>query len=350
MIDGAVVIDGVVHGYLLEPPDASVAGFTEQVAGMLYHGVHHGFQPRGEAQWILPEERFRHGDDPDLVAAALFEESQNDAAVYHGVPAYGIMKEGGSPLRVGKAMQAAYPGRVFLYGPVSPLQPGVEEEIDRLVEEDGVVGLKLYPMDLVEGRSQGWSMDDPEVAFPIFEHARSRGLRTIAIHKAIPFGPTPMDPFRVGDIDGAAAAFPDLTFEIVHGGFAFLEETAFQLARFPNVVINLEGASAYLINMPRKFAEVLGTFLLNGGADRIVWATGCMAVHPRPFIEAFWNFEMPLDLVEGLGFPPLDTETKRKILGGTMARLLGVEPSALARPPRSASELAPPWSGAAVPA
>jgi len=28
-------------------------------------------------------------------------------------------------------------------------------------------------------------------------------------------------------------AFPELNFEIVHGGMAFLEETAWQIARFP---------------------------------------------------------------------------------------------------------------------
>jgi len=345
MIDDAVVIDGVVHGYRLDPADEATKDFSEGATALLYHGVHNGFQPRGEPQWVLSEARFRRADDPDLLGHALFEESQNDAAVYHGVPAYGIWKEGGSPMRVGRALRDRHPGRVFLYGPVSPLQPDAVEQVDRAVEEDGVAGIKLYPMDVVEGRSQGWRMDDPEVAFPVFERARQRGIRNIAIHKAIPFGPAPMDPFRVADIDGAAASFPDLTFEIVHGGFAFLEETALQVARFPNVVVNLEGASAYLINQPRKFAEVLGTFLLNGGADRIVWATGCVALHPRPFIEAFWDFQMPPDLVEGYGFPPMDRELKRKILGGTMARLLGVDVEDL-RVQRT-RELARPWSAAA---
>jgi hypothetical protein len=45
------------------------------------------------------------------------------------------------------------------------------------------------------------------------------------------------------DIDAAAAAFPALQFEVVHGGFAFIEETAFQLARFANVWVNLETTS-----------------------------------------------------------------------------------------------------------
>jgi predicted TIM-barrel fold metal-dependent hydrolase len=74
-------------------------------------------------------------------------------------------------------------------------------------------------------------MDDPEIAFPLFERALYLGLKAVAIHKAIPLGPVPMDHYRMDDIDAAAAAFPDLQFEIVHGGFAFIEETAFQLVQ-----------------------------------------------------------------------------------------------------------------------
>lgn len=351
MIGDALVIDAVVHGYLMEPASPETARFSEMATATLYHGVHHGFQPR-TGGWTLPEERFRHADDPDLLAAALFAESQNDLVVYHDVPAYGIWQEGGSPLRVGIAMRAAHPDRVALYGAVSPLQPGAVEEVDRLVDEVGVAGLKLYPMDLVDGRSQGWSMSDPEVCFPVLERARARGVRNIAIHKAIPFGPAPMDPFRVADVEGAASAFPDLTFEIVHGGFAFLEETAFLLQRYPNVVINLEGASAFLVHMPRKFAEVIGTFLqFGGGADRIVWATGCVALHPRPFIEAFWAFQMPADLTEGYGYPPLDDAAKRAILGENAARLLGLDAERLraqATERGAPAALAEPWSAGRV--
>ena len=93
-------------------------------------------------------------------------------------------------------------------------------------------------------------------------------------------------------------AFPDLTFEIVHGGFAFLEETDWQLRSFPNVVVNLEGSSSYLMQgAPRRFAELIGTFLRAGGEDRILWSTGCNSHHPRPYIEMFWNFHIPQDMV-----------------------------------------------------
>lgn len=352
-LDDAFVIDAVAHGYNFAPENQK-DGLTQQLADMLYYGIHGGFQPRGQEQWVLEYDRFVHGADPDLLARALFAESQTDACVYHGVPAYGMAIDGGSPLWVGKAMRERYPGRVLLYGPISPWQPGAVEEVDRLVEEDGVVGLKLYPMDIIDGKIENFRMDDPEVAFPIFERAQQKGLRSVAIHKAIPLGAVPSGPFLPTDVEGAAAAFPGLTFEIVHGGFAYLEETAMQLARFPNVAINLEGGAAYICNAPRRFAELIGTFMFWGGAERIVWATGVIATHPRPFVEAFWNFEMPTDLMQDYGFPPLTDEVKRNIFGGNLARILGLDVEAMKGEAANdefarRGELAEPWSGGASP-
>jgi ribosomal protein L13E len=72
-------------------------------------------------------------------------------------------------------------------------------------------------------------------------------------------------------------------------------------------------------------------------------------LHSRFFEEAFWNFEMPQDLIDGYGFPPLTEEVKRKILGLNAARLLGIDVDTLtkqtardefAKPRR----LAEPWS------
>src|SRR5204863_398140 len=79
---------------------------------------------------------------------------------------------------------------------------------------------------------------------------------------ALPPRQVPSAPFDPVDVAGAAVAFPDLTFEVVHGGMAFLEETAWQIQRFPNVCVNLEGSSAYLLQRaPRKFAELIGSLL-----------------------------------------------------------------------------------------
>lgn len=358
MIGDAFVIDAVVHGYDYSDenmrPDAGTVGSL--MATFTYNGFHRAWSPRNEPKWILDEYRFRHATDPDLLGKALFAESWTDVAIYHEVPIWGMFFNGPSPLSVGRAMRERWPGRVLLYGATSPWEPDPLGRIERLVEEDGIVGLKLYPMDIIAGEERAYRMDDPTIAFPIYEKARELGIKSVAIHKAIPLGPVLIPPFRPDDIEQAALAFPDLNFEIVHGGFAFLEETAFQLARFMNVSINLEGTSGFLCNAPRKFAEILGTFLAaGGGADRIIWSSGTMNLHPQPFLEAFWNFQIPEDMVEGYGIPQLTQEMKRQILGGNIARILGLDIEDLKRQFAGDEfsgkrELAEPWTGTAVPA
>src|SRR3546814_8517206 len=61
--------------------------------------------------------------------------------------------------------------------------------------------LPIYPNSWLGSEVRGWHMDDPEVAFPLFERAQALGIKVIAIHKAVPLGPVPMEHYRVDDID-----------------------------------------------------------------------------------------------------------------------------------------------------
>jgi predicted TIM-barrel fold metal-dependent hydrolase len=162
-------------------------------------------------------------------------------------------------------------------------------------------------------------------------------------------GQVPLEPYFPFEVGEAAKAFPQLRFEIVHGGWAFLEETAALIQWYPNISVSLEGTSALLLKAPRKFAEIIGTIMAAGGADRIIWGIGGAVLHSRIFEEAFWSFEFPADLVDGYGIPPLTEEVKRAILGLNAARQLDVEIDELKElfsgdefsKPR---QLSPPWS------
>jgi predicted TIM-barrel fold metal-dependent hydrolase len=354
-LDDVFVIDSTVHGYNVQP-DNNVPGpykerVAEQLASTLWFG-HSKLLPGNDARWALDFESFLRGADPELMGHALFGESQTDMAIYHGTPLYGIFKDGGSPLAVGREMRRRWPSRVALYGPVSPWQPNALEVIDQLVEEDKVIGIKMYPLDLVDGEIKSYRLDDPEIAFPLIEHARKRGIRIIATHKAIPQGQVPSDPYAPFDVAGAAAVFGDMNFEIVHGGMAYLEETAWQMQRFPNVCVNLESTSAYLLQrQPKRFAELIGSLLMWGGEDRIFWSSGCIAHHPRPFIDLFWQFQIPESMREDYGYPEFTEQAKRKILGLNHARFLGWNVDELRRQHRQdefgrLTQLEEPWSKA----
>jgi len=348
MIDGATVIDGVVHGYHSPPETFTDPIISELVVESLYHGYHKVFSPRGEDRWLLDHERFTRAD-ADLLGGAVFEESQTDFCVYHDIPLYGLYEGGASPLWVGRDLRERHPDRVALFGGIWPSHDDPIGEVDRLIEEDGVVGLKFYPYDIYDGTGVEVRMDDPEAVYPILEHAQKRGIRSVAVHKAIAMAGCPIQPFHPRDLEDALIAFPGICFQIVHGGFAFLEETALQLSYYRNAAVVLEGASAFIVNSPLKFAEILGRFLMAGAADRLIWGTGCTALHPRPLIEAFWDFELPEAMIEGYGLPPLTPELKQAILGGNIARILGLDAEAIAAavaaaPDSNGGELAEPWS------
>jgi predicted TIM-barrel fold metal-dependent hydrolase len=327
MLNDAFVIDAVTHAYNVELTNFALPEAANAITQMVY-----GLTTTMKPEFVLPPDRWMADWDTEDVANMLFRESGTDFAIFHPT-AIGAYVDGMTSVDKAAEVVRRWPTRFRSYAAVDPLK-GAEalEEFDRQVEMYSPIGLKLYPSSWAEGAHRGWRMDDPEIAFPFFERARQHGLRTVAIHKAIPFGLVPMTPYKIDDIDIAASSFPDLNFELVHGGAAFVEETSWLVGRFPNVWINLEGLTAMLPSHPRAFASVLlGLCQLGGPAvlQRLVWGTGCMAAHPRPLLEAFAEFTYPEDLLAASGFitplPQITEEDKRGILGLNYARMAGLD-------------------------
>jgi predicted TIM-barrel fold metal-dependent hydrolase len=324
MLDDVFVLDAITHAYNFSPENRIGQPYADGIADGVFQ-MHVEFSPPGE-HWLLDRETFdTRICDAALTGETLFGEAHTDAVIYHELPLYGYFGDGGSPLSVGEEMRERWPGRVFIYGGISPHQPGALERVDELVEEHKVSGIKLYPHDMVAGELRSFRMDDEELLYPIFERVEKLGLRTVAIHKAIVMGPVPIEPYFPFEVGAPARAFPNLTFEIVHGGWAFLEETCFLVQWHPNITVSTEGTTGLLYKAPRRFAEIIGTLMAAGAADRILWAMGGLLLHSRPFEEAFWRLEMPRDLVEDYGLPPLTEEVKRGILGLNAARVLGID-------------------------
>lgn len=324
MLNDVFVLDAIAHAYNFRQSNRIGQPYADGIATGVYQ-MHTQYAPPGRPDLILDQRTFDNDIcDPDLTGDVIFGESHTDATIYHELPLYGYFKDGGSPLWVGEKMRERWPGRVFLYGGVSPHQPGALDRVDELVEKHKVSGIKLYPHDMISGELRSYTIDDEKLLYPIFEKLRKHGIRTVAIHKAIVMGPVPIEPYFPFEVGAAARAFPDLNFEIVHGGWAFMEETVAQMQWHPNITVSTEGTTALLAKSPRKFLEIIGTLMMNGFEDRILWAMGGLVGHSRWYEEAFWKIEMPRDLVEGYGFPELTETAKRNILGLNAARLLGL--------------------------
>lgn len=315
------VFDAVVHAF--DATSANVCSdYGIHVLESIYQGQRAALPDRLQS-YSLSRARFFQRMTAEELGSALFHESQTDAAIFHAIPAWGILKDL-SPLSVGKELRDMFPDRVFLYGAVSPVEGArALAELDRQIAEIGILGVKLYPVDIIDGNLRAVSLADETHVYPVIERCRAAGVRTIAIHKALPIGTAPTSVFDPGDVDHAAADFPDMTFEIVHGGYAWTDETAFQLARFPNVIVNLESTIALLLRRPYAFAHIIGKLIDAGGPRKILWGTGAIP-HPRPLIEAFAHFQMPEELTEQYGYRPLTTEDKRLIFGENAATLHGL--------------------------
>lgn len=315
MIDDKFVVDAVVHAF-----DARQTNAVSRYGEILLETMFRGQSRMAPDGYALPPERFFQRMSAEALESALFVESATDVACYHPIPAWGILRDL-SPASVGLEIRRRNPGRMLVYGAVSPLEGRKAiDDLERQVEQWDIAGVKLYPVDIIDGNLRTLRMDDARVMQPLLEKCRELRVRAVAVHKSVPIGPAPLAAFRPDDVDGAAADFPDLTFEIVHGGFAFLEETAFQVARFDNVYVNLETTIAMIVKRPKAFARILGELLFWGGPRKILWGTGAIP-HPAPLLEAFGRFQIPEDLRQGYGYPLITEEDRADILGHNFARV-----------------------------
>jgi uncharacterized protein len=315
MLDGVLVVDATVHGF-----NFGIENAKEPFVGAIVEHLSRGDSRIGTAlgtqMYDRTSEEFKgaFGHQPTLLEEALFVESQTDIACYHGVPLYGVFLDGSSPIWIGEKIAERFPHRMFVYADLAPTLPNALEYIDDVAARPATIGVKFYPVDLVDGRVRTVRMDMDDV-MPLIQRCQDRGIKNIGVHKAVPFGgPLTRDLYDLADMRSAIEAFPDLTFEIVHGGFAFMEETAFLFGKYDNVTINLETNPMMAFMNAPKFADMMGGLLATGKHDKIFFATGTTGVHPRPVMEAFRDFQMPPSM------PKLTDDMKAGIFGANFAR------------------------------
>ena len=242
------------------------------------------------------------------------------------LPLTDLYKDGLSPWEECAELAARDPDRTVFWGSVNPLEGRKALDLmERQVGEFGAKAFKFYNVRYDYGTPFPWRMDDPRVAFPVFEKAQQLGVNLIGVHKGVPLGPQPIEHTQTWDMDGAAANFPDLNFVIFHVGLPFLDEVCWQLIRHPNLYASLAATINFIVRAPRMFAETLGKLLFWCGEDKIVYGSEAPIWHPQWALKAFWDFEIPQDLIDGYGYPPLTEQGKRKILGENLLRLHGMD-------------------------
>jgi predicted TIM-barrel fold metal-dependent hydrolase len=320
--DDAIVFDGVAHVFNFDKKNA-LGPAGEMFQNHLY-AFHATLTPEGEP--VMPAEEFLRQWTVDDIREMVYRHSSTDLLCAMPLPLTDLFKDGLSPWEECAELASRDPDRTVFWGSVNPLEGRRALDLmERQVGEFGAKAFKFYNVRYDYGRPFPWRMDDPQVAFPVFEKAQELGVNLIGVHKGVPLGPQPIEATQTWDMDGAAANFPDLNFVIFHVGLPFIDEVCWQLIRHPNLYASIAATINFVVRAPRQFAETLGKLLFWCGEDKIIYGSEAPIWQPQWALEAFWNFQLPQDLVDGYGYPQLTEQAKRKILGENLLRLHGMD-------------------------
>ena len=127
---------------------------------------------------------------PDQFVKDVFMDSDTDLMVLSFVPS----TREGEPLTIEEAAATARiveqlngTHRLLVHGRVNPNQPGDLEAMDELASRHKISAWKTYTQ-WGPGDTGGFFMDD-DAGIRLIEKARKLGIRNIAIHKGLAFGP-----------------------------------------------------------------------------------------------------------------------------------------------------------------
>jgi len=316
-----LVVNAVAHAYNLAADNAR--GSVGAMVRDGFYGIHAHYNPPG---WSMPKEIFQTDQSAHLLARTHFLESDVDVLAYHVLRLDSLFADGLCSLAKAVELSRRWPQRVVTYLGIDPTLGAarcVRDMEEQFALLPGALGVKMYPDQLEPYRT--FRMDDDRLMAPIYDKAVELGLRVVAVHKALPNGPVPLSPYRIDDVEAAAMTHPGLQFEIVHSGIAFVEETAYALARFPNVWANLEVTTMLLAVAPRLFADALAAFVHWGGTGKILWGDGALFTHPQLGLDHFRSFQWPAEVADKWSLPPLTDADREAVLGGNYARMTGLD-------------------------
>ena len=279
-----------------------------------------------EGEPVIGRDDFFREWGVDEIYDMVIEESDTDMIVSQPLPLTDLFKDGLSPWEKCAEMAQKHPDRAVFWGSINPLEGKKALDLMEVqVKEYGAKGFKLYNVRYDYGQPFPWRMDDPRVAYPVFEKAQELGINLIGVHKGVPLGPQPVEHTRTFDMDGAASNFPDINFVIFHIGLPWLDEVLWQTIRYPNLYASIAATLNFIGRHPRVFAEIMAKLMWWCGEDKVIYGGEAPIWHPQWALEEFWNFELPEDLSTEYGYPPLTEQAKRKILGENLARLHGMD-------------------------
>jgi predicted TIM-barrel fold metal-dependent hydrolase len=289
---------------------------------------------------------------PEQFVKDVFMDSDTDLMVLSFVPSTRegeplTIEEAAATARIVEQLKGTH--RLLIHGRVNPNQPGDLEGMDELASRYRIAAWKTYTQ-WGPGDTGGFYMDDaPGIA--MIEKARKLGVRNIAIHKGLAFGPKSYEHSTCVDIGRVARRYPDVNFLIYHSGFvANQPEGPYDPGRkegIDSLVTSLvengvkPGSNVYgelgstwrlAMRDPTTAAHVIGKLVKYCGEDNVLWGTDSIWYgSPQDQIQAFRTFQIAPELRDKHGYAEITPKLRAKIFGLNALKIYPVEPDVVKR-------------------
>jgi predicted TIM-barrel fold metal-dependent hydrolase len=272
---------------------------------------------------------------PDQFVKDVFMDSDTDLMVLSFVPS----TREGEPLTIEEAENTARiverlegTHRLLIHGRVNPNQPGDLEAMDELAAKHRIAAWKTYTQ-FGPGGKGFFLDDDPGIA--MIERARKLGIRNVAVHKGLAFGPQSYEHSTCVDVGRVAKRVPDVKFLIYHSGYVqgqkegpYDEKKTDGIDALvtslrdngvkpgANVYAELGSTWRFLMRDPDSAAHGLGKLLKACGESNVLWGTDSIWYgSPQDQIQAFRTFQIAEALREKHGYPRMTPALRAKIFG-----------------------------------
>jgi len=222
-----------------------------------------------------------------------------------------------------KAVQK-HPDRFIIQPNLSPIKHrGIDNAIWEMEYwvEYGAKLFKYYP-------PEDTYINDPEL-WPFYKRAEELDI-VLDIHTGFSWVPPGKSKYCLPiQLDDVARDFPDLKLVAFHMGYPYCDDLNMIAMGHPNVYLCLSLLVPWAITAPYKFGKILGEAMRFVGPDRIIWGTDSAGYGAQigAAVMGLRNFQIPEELQQQYGYLPLTDEDKRKIFGGNLAGLLGIDPT-----------------------
>lgn len=220
-----------------------------------------------------------------------------------------------------KAVQT-HPDRFIINPNLSPIKKrGVKNAIWEM-EYWVSMGAKIFKYYSPEDTN----INDLEL-WPFYKRAEELGV-VLCLHSGFCWVPPGKSSYCYPtQIDDVARSFPNLKIIAFHMGYPFTDAMNMVAMSHPNVYLCLSLPVPWAATAPYKIAHILGEAIRFVGPDRIIWGTDSAGYGAQIGAAALGltDFQMPEELQSKYGYLPLSDEDKRKIFGGNLGKLLGID-------------------------